>query len=364
VAARAGVHVTTVSLALRDSAKLPAATKDRIRALAAEMGYQPDAALNALNAYRSVVRAPAYQATVAWINNYPQRGAFLAVPTFPDYLEGACRRGEELGYRLEEAWIHEPGVSGAALRRRLLARGIRGMLIMPRHEPGPMPEFDWSEFSAVAIGYSIRSPQFHRVTNHQFRSMLTALRELCLLGYRRIGLVTQLELDRRVNLSISSSFLAFSRSLPEEDRVPLFEQRYLADQARFLRGVREHRPQVILSQNFHLWDWLMSAGISVPDEVGLAYFSISHQERVLSGVNQNNHEIGRAAFDLLVSMLHRNERGVPPTPHHVLVDGTWVAGRTTRRVGPPVPWFLDEPVPPMGFEPPAPARPARARRRR
>ncbi len=52
VAKRAGVHVTTVSLALRNHPSLPEHTKERIRALAAEMGYRPDPSLRALMAYR------------------------------------------------------------------------------------------------------------------------------------------------------------------------------------------------------------------------------------------------------------------------------------------------------------------------
>ena len=42
IAARAGVSVMTVSKVMRDAKDISAATKDRIRALAAEMGYVPD----------------------------------------------------------------------------------------------------------------------------------------------------------------------------------------------------------------------------------------------------------------------------------------------------------------------------------
>ena len=51
IAAQAGVHVTTVSLALRNSPRLPIATRDRIRKLADELGYAPDPMLQALVAY-------------------------------------------------------------------------------------------------------------------------------------------------------------------------------------------------------------------------------------------------------------------------------------------------------------------------
>jgi len=40
VARAAGVHQTTVSLALRNHASIPAATRERIKAAAAELGYK------------------------------------------------------------------------------------------------------------------------------------------------------------------------------------------------------------------------------------------------------------------------------------------------------------------------------------
>ena len=42
IAAKAGVHFTTVGLALRDSPRLSAATRKKIQKMAAKMGYAPD----------------------------------------------------------------------------------------------------------------------------------------------------------------------------------------------------------------------------------------------------------------------------------------------------------------------------------
>ncbi|MGK0236799.1 MAG: LacI family transcriptional regulator [Candidatus Pelagisphaera sp.] len=52
IAAKAGVHQTTVSPALGNHPSLPKKTRDRIQGLAKEMDYQPDPALSALIAYR------------------------------------------------------------------------------------------------------------------------------------------------------------------------------------------------------------------------------------------------------------------------------------------------------------------------
>lgn len=347
IAARAGVHVTTVSLALRDSPRLPAATRVRIQTLAREMGYEPDPALNALNAYRTAVRAPAFQATLAYFNNYPARHSLLSVPTFRDYHLGALRRAEELGYKLEEIWLHEPHLTPKGIRSRLLAKGIRGILLFPQAQPGALPEFAWDEFSAVAIGYSVTSPQLHRVTNHQFRSALGLIREMRYLGYHRIGLYIPEEYNRRVNLAPTAAYAEYDRSLPEKERVPVLTHRYRNDTFRLLRWIKRYRPQAIVSQDYAMWDKCLSIGLRVPEDIGFAYFHVCKSESLLSGYCQNDEAIGRTAVDFLVAMLHRNERGVPEVAQHVLVDGVWQPSATTRRIGKPAPWFLDQPIVPL-----------------
>ena len=52
IAARAGVSVMTVSKVLRDAADISPATKARVRQLAVEMGYTPDALAQGLHVSR------------------------------------------------------------------------------------------------------------------------------------------------------------------------------------------------------------------------------------------------------------------------------------------------------------------------
>lgn len=347
IAARAGVHVTSVSLALRGSSKLPLATRERLCALAKEMGYRRDPALDALNAYRNNVRKHVYQATVGWLNNYSKREDLLRIPSFRAYHGGMRERAEELGYSLEEIWLHEPRLTPERLKKRLLARSIPGLILFPQRESSALPPFAWEEFSAVSIGYTVTSPQLHRVTNHQFRSALILLKNLRALGYRRIGVCIAEEYNRRTNLGPCSAYSAYDVTVPPEERVPILIQMRLNDREDIHRWITQHRPQVIISQHFDMWDRCLECGLRVPEDIGLAYFHINKGENLLSGIHQNDHAIGRAALDMLVAMLHRNERGVPEFPQHLLIDGEWQAGQSTRRVGEPAPWFLDEKLEPL-----------------
>jgi LacI family transcriptional regulator len=358
IAARAGVHITTVSLALRDSPRLPFATRSRLQSLARDMGYAPDAALSSLVAYRNNIQAPAYQATIAWFNSYPQRHRPLNACWFKDYIDGATERANELGYKLEEFWLAGQGPVGPALGRRLLARGIRSVLVLPLETPGAIPDFPWSDFTALALGYSLQNPQLHRVTVHQFRSALNLLRELRHLGYRRIGFFVPEAFDRRLNLGPSTAYAAYDRTIPDEERVPMLAQRYFNDTHGLGEWIDRHRPEVVVTQDVFLWDWFITRQIRVPQDIGLAFLNVNRSEKILSGMNQSELQIGRAAVDLIVAMIHRNERGIPSVAQHVLLDGEWFPHQTTRKVGPPAPWFLDMPLGPENPPTAAPASPA------
>jgi LacI family transcriptional regulator len=48
-------------------------------------------------------------------------------------------------------------------------------------------------------------------------------------------------------------------------------------------------------------------------------------------MKKNSLQIGVMAVDLLIDMLHRNERGVPLYPYLLMVEGTWVEGNTLRK---------------------------------
>src|SRR5580693_10677977 len=67
IARRANVHVSTVSLALRDSPRLPDETRFRVQAMAREMGYVHDSVLDALLAYRDSARRRARPQVLGYV---------------------------------------------------------------------------------------------------------------------------------------------------------------------------------------------------------------------------------------------------------------------------------------------------------
>ena len=58
--------------------------------------------------------------------------------------------------------------------------------------------------------------------------------------------------------------------------------------------------------------------------------SIRPPDPGLSGIDQNCHLVGATAMDMLVSAIHRKQQGIPLHPVRTEVEGTWVAGNSTR----------------------------------
>jgi len=63
----------------------------------------------------------------------------------------------------------------------------------------------------------------------------------------------------------------------------------------------------------------------VPQDVGLAALSVL-DGCASAGIYQNSDEIGAAGIQLLISLIHHNQRGIPEIPREVLVPGKWVDG--------------------------------------
>lgn len=333
VAAAAGCHFSTVSLALRNHPRLPQATRDRVRAAAKKLGYVADPALAALANYRTSRRAVSFQSTLAWITNYPTRQGWRKVDVFHQFYRGAEARAAELGYKLETFWLREAGMTEARVSQILRARNIAGLLIAPQPVPGGSLHLDWTHFPAISLGYSLASPALHVVCPHQYRAMKLATRRLGELGYQRIGLVVLGIHDERADQNWTAGYLVVQQAMPAARRLPpLVPARW--DEALFVAWFRKHRPDAIVTKSFEVLAALRRLGCQVPRDVGVAFITFPHPGGELSGVDENAVETGIAAVDFLAGMIHRNERGVPANPQRLLIEGVWVEGTTVREQTP------------------------------
>lgn len=328
IAEATGCHFTTVGLALKNSPKIKAATREKIQAAAERLGYRPDPMVTALNAYRHAKRVPHFQAVLAWINNWPNRGHLTRIPSFREYYRGVCDRAAKLGYIVEEFWTHEPGMNLDRLTNILLARNVQALLLAPQPRSQTELPIDYSKFSVICFGYSMQPAKLHVVTNHHFHSMNLMVTKLLELGYRRLGLCVGVEWDRKVEHAWLGGLMLAQSVYPDLEPIPPFygetgrhkEQR---------EWIEKHRPDVIISYDLVVRD-IRAIGYRVPEDLGFASLDLDPLNAEISGVDENNFLIGQKAVDLLVDMIHRGERGVPPIPVRTLVESTWIPGSTLK----------------------------------
>ena len=220
IAAEAGVHFSTVSLALRNHPRLPRETCQHVQDVAKRLGYVPDPMLASLASYRRTLRPVSYRATLAWVTAFPNRDDWRRVQIFRDQHEGAQQRAEEIGYKLEHFWLGEPGLNAARASQILRTRNIMGLIVAPLPRAGSVLKLDWSDFSSVAIGHSLAAPALHVVSAHQYRCIRVAVQELRARGYRRIGLVMLSASDDRVDHNWLAGLLIEQHGMASDERLP------------------------------------------------------------------------------------------------------------------------------------------------
>jgi LacI family transcriptional regulator len=329
------VDQSTVSRALRNRPEVPAETREKIQSLAEEMGYTPDPLLAGLAAYRVSRKPSSYHATLGLISDHKdldgwRRGLNLNGVRF---YEGILERGKQLGYSIEEFSPAHMKVDATQLSKVLYARGIRGLIIAPRKQSKSHLNLDWNKFSAVALGHSLFYPRLHRIAHDHFQSTVFIMRRLKQLGYRRIGFVIPRDLDERNNHGWLAGFLVEGRRISTQTELPWFcpENPMRNAHALFKIWFKKHQPDVLVGVN-HLVtsSWLTEMKIRVPKDVGFAHLNLRHRDDGISGFYEKSHTIGQTAVDVLVSMMQRNETGVPDAPKITLVEGEWIEGETVN----------------------------------
>jgi LacI family transcriptional regulator len=341
IAHAAGVHPTTVSLSLRNNPVIPAATRLRIQTIAAELGYRPDPALQALIAYRRSRMTGGRRDTVAYLTNWDTRWGWRQAPAHERFHAGAARKADELGYQLEHFWLGEPHISHGQLSRILAHRGISGVLLASHLTScDRLLDFDWSRFSAVRIDCFPHYPALRHVTNDQRGIIRLVMRRIVDAGYRRIGLVMPRWWDGFVDLAWSAGFLAEQERLSSSDRIPLLlydcpqtatdrkgePSRPAVPMDQFDKWYRCHRPEVIVSYAPFVLPRLAELGLSVPDDVAYVDMFLNTLDGTMAGVYQNCEQVGEVAMELLASDLQHHIRGIPAVATATLVEGTWIDG--------------------------------------
>jgi LacI family transcriptional regulator len=318
VAAAAGVHQTTVSLALRNHPRIPRATRERIVGIAQKLGYRVNPLVAALSASRRR-RTDTRRAALGYVTADP--GALHASG---DLLAGVRARAAQLGYGVDHLQLGAAQLTPARFLRIAEARGIHGLILAPLEHKTQSLHLDWSRFASVAYGYSLQEPDLHRVTPDFYHGITELLARARAAGCQRPGLVLDDNTDRKADHFWLAAFLAAQHLAPARLRIaPLRMTRW--NPPEFARWLRAEKPDALIGLGTMLNR--ITAAQTTPRALSLPQFTLNASADDPRPGNRIDRTLaGATCVDLVVGMLHRNERGIPPHAHNVLVKTTWHPG--------------------------------------
>lgn len=322
LAKRAGVSATTASLALRGSSKISLRQRTHVAAIAAELGYRPDAKVAELMAYMRTGRQDNSGEVLAYLRQRPGKVESEEETAFEGYLPGALRRAEALGYRLESFTIGPRFLNSTTVQRIFTARRIRGVIVAPVSSSNLQPQLDWSGFAVVRLGYTTSHPHSHRVGGNAYRNMAHCVRTLRTIGYHRIGLALSTYDSIRVEHQWRAAFADDWIRCTPSDRVPFCN---LTDDS-FDQWLGQAKPQVVVAVDGGVKDRIEALHFAIPGDIAFVKVGLQPKDQGLCGIATDFERIGALAVEQLVGCIHRNEFGLPLHPQTITIEGVWCDG--------------------------------------
>lgn len=333
IAAQAGVTQATVSMSLANNPRIPAATRERIQAIARKLGYHPNPYVSTLMRIRrqgkplkdkpALALVCAQRTADGW-RNHPSA-------TIRQMRDGALERATMRGYRAQEFWLHRDGMSNERFSEMLHARGIQGLLVSPLADGDPVPALRWDYFAAVSLSVPLPALTITTVCNDHYFSSVQAMRECHRRGYRRPGVILRHIHQSRFQGRWQAGFHIAGQLFPGLKLAEPLLLNDFDDPRPVLRWLKREKPDVVLSPSAHaLQPALEAAGWNVPGDLGLVSLAVPQSGDAVSGIWQNGSMIGALAVDTLTSMVERNERGLPEQATTLMIEGQWNEGKTVR----------------------------------
>lgn len=329
VAREAGVSMATVSLVMRSSPRIRPETAAKVRTAADRLGYTPSPMVSALMARIRSARPNSDHTTLAVIGWTPPRDPGTQSWFSLEIGRGIKARADKLGFGLQYFPLPARGGNQARLAQVLRNTGIPAAIVPPLAAGETDLELDFTHLSAVAIGYTVRTPDLHRVCPDQYQGMMLMLRSLTARGYRRIGLCLDRATDARVRHKFTAAVCWHNQMVAGADAVaPHLHDQFV--EADFARWLKRAKPDVVIAPSCKVLVMMRSLGCRVPDDIGFAIANHADRHEDCSGLDQRPQILGEKAVDAVVAQINRNERGAPSVPLITSVEGVWVDDITTR----------------------------------
>ncbi|WFB37765.1 LacI family DNA-binding transcriptional regulator [Kiritimatiellota bacterium B12222] len=325
IAREAGVSTATVSLALRQHPRISKATTLKITALAKQMNYRADPMLQALNKRRwQHVQAESY-CNIAFVTWFADEQSLYDDSLHGASWRGALQRAEALGYALRPFCVNTDPETQKRQVNKLLAQGVRGLLIGGNFEIMPRLHFDWTQFATITIGLNLRAPRFHSVRFDHRADMEVTCRELRHRKYKRIGFCVLKSVDLREGHMWRSTFL-FQSQHDAFDHLAVKILDHIDDDV--VGWIKGEALDAVIFWDSYLFDTLRKQGLQMPEDVGFVSLRVGSYGE--SGLIKDGGELGSRAFDLLHLQIQTGQWGVPEIATNLQVPAVWRNGHSLK----------------------------------
>ena len=330
VAREAEVSTATVSLALRGSPRLSAATRERVVEVAARLGYRRNPAFAALGAMSHRHAASQQGVGVALVRQLSPTGHDYAMP---QVVEGIRERAASLGYRLEDVLLDEHA-SPEVFFRQADARGMAGMIFFYLREPEILRSPRLERMALISAGVFRQPLPVNTVRASPFQRARQALLEVRARGYRRI-LVFQLwhrdsEMDDDIARLAGTMAAQHQIGAIRGGWVRVVDRPKASDVDGWRREIVPHRPDAVIGFNTADHRAVEAAGFNVPEKVGFAAQEAADYEARLSIASMTGAPAatGRAAIEWLDQLIRLGQLGLPELRSEMVMGSRWQEGET------------------------------------
>jgi len=325
IAERSGRSLAAVSYALRKHPKIPESTRNEIQRVADSLGYRANPRISNLMAYIRRSQHRPFGETIAFVWVHTSRSLARRDPFLKAVYSGAHNRAQQAGFRLEDFYTNDPGMTNRRLEKILRARGIVGVVLSPvtTSEATIALDWDWSAFSPAVIGNVTWTPELHHAGHHHYLGMRMALMAMQEQGRTRPAALIEPESNVRAKRAWEAAFLTH-HPLPSQAR-SFLSIPDPAEPADPVSWVQKCNADALIVSATGLLDTPRLRATCKRRRIQLATLYWNQDTRDIAGVDQCYERIAGHAVDLVIAQLNANETGVPDLPRIMLFPGRWMS---------------------------------------
>lgn len=330
IARLAGVTHSTVSRSLNDSPLVSAATKERIKRIAAEQGYSPNAFARRLVTRKSRTLGVFFLSRdeIQFMENFGTQ-----------FLDGIAQQSNQRGYDLLFFTMTRDRSAQKPYLQLCREKHVEGVIFIGMTSDDPhLAEIAASDIPACVIDYPVSGPSVGTVTSDNEKGIRAALDHLRDLGHRNIGFLGGPEVSSVAVIREETyrSWMA-GQGLGRFVRVWRGGFTKASGSQRGAEILADpHRPTAVVAANDFMALGMLRAcrdrGIRVPAEISLVGYDNAaageYADPGLTTVAQNAAAMGASAVDFLFAVLD----GASP-PATIRIEPELVVRESTGPVG-------------------------------